>query len=145
MKEKDYSKKILEFLSINLAGTTSKAIARYIERDEAFTRVYLNRLKRRNKVYIMGKRGKHNIYHISARVFYEATIERLERENKQLKYLNEQWEKMLTSAINRVRFLEAKLGKKGITFPSLSKETREFEWKKLIKENKELKKELNIV
>jgi len=85
MKEKNYSKQILEFLAITLTGTTSKVIAKYIEKDEAFTRVYLSRLVRRNKVRVMGKFGKFNIYHIDSRTFFEFRIEVLERENKQLK------------------------------------------------------------
>lgn len=106
MKEKNYSKQILDVLSVNLAGTTSKVIASYIGKDEPFTRVYLNRLKRKNKVKVIGKRGKFNIYHISARIGYEHRIERLERENKHLKKLNEQWESMLTNTLIKKTELE---------------------------------------
>ncbi len=106
MKEKNYSKQILDVLSVNLAGTTSKVIASYIGKDEPFTRVYLNRLKRRNKVEIQGKRGKFNIYHISARTGYEHRIEHLERENKRLKKLNEQWEDWLSDAVRKNHILK---------------------------------------
>ncbi|MFX0104342.1 MAG: hypothetical protein ACFE75_02485 [Candidatus Hodarchaeota archaeon] len=65
MRNKNYSKQILDYLINSKYPQNSKVIASFIGIDEPLTRVYLNRLKNKGLIKIAYKKGKWNYYNVS--------------------------------------------------------------------------------
>ncbi|KKM76175.1 hypothetical protein LCGC14_1382840 [marine sediment metagenome] len=72
---KDYSKQIIDYLTEVEMPKTSKEILANTDIPKDQINVYLTRLKNRDKIWIIGKRGQFNLYMIESKEIYKFHFE----------------------------------------------------------------------